>query len=243
MGIGKAIGTFLGGPIPGYIGTGLELLGGAKSLNERNLSPKDQAYGSLMGAFKAADQAGLHRLSVAGSPAGYSPAPMSEAQGLMNAGAMLRDRPSKKENELVDAQIQEARSRTMLNQANTRRALAGPQPGLGQDNPLPGKNHDGAPNPNGDRGTRVEPFPDLPATQEVQLGPFKGVGPNPEAFEVGLSEFLTGVLLYGPQWAKQALDDFSRRSSSRKKGAPGYVPKPPGGRPGAQPNQPGYIRR
>lgn len=115
------------------IGTGFELIGGAKQLFGRGEpGPAAQSYQSLKGAFRAADEAGLHRSLVAGSPAGYSPAPMSQAQGLLNAGSMLRaGRPSQLEKELVNAQIEEARSRTILNNANTRRALMGPQPGLG----------------------------------------------------------------------------------------------------------------
>lgn len=207
--LGKAAVGWLGGPVPGAIGTGLELLGGIKSATGSGGStPYTQSYDQLMGAFAAADKAGLHRLTVAGSPAGYSPAPMAEAQGLLDAGAALRSRPSKKETELIDAQIEEARSRTALNNANTRRSLLGPQPGLGGFTPRLRDSLDRAQD-GGDRGYRVEPTPDLGARQGVTLGDYTAWGPNPEPFEVGLSELLVGGLIYGPQWMYKFLKDES----------------------------------
>lgn len=201
--VAKSVGGFLGGPVPGMIGTGLELLGAGKQVFGSGApGPGRQSYDQLMGAFRAADQAGLHRLAVAGSPAGYSPAPMSEAQGLMAAGASLRNRPSAKEKELLDAQIEEARSRTILNQANARRAVMGPQPGLGGVSGSTGNllaALDAAAG-GGTRGVRNEPEAQLPARQRVTLGNLTGVGPNSEAFEVGVSELIAGMLIYGPQW-------------------------------------------
>lgn len=192
-----------------WLGPVTTALGGL--LGPKNPSPKQQAYGSLKGAFKAADEAGIHRLAVAGSPAGYSPAPSSAAEGIMAAGQQISNQVgSKKEGQLIDAQIEEARSRTMLNQANTRRALMGPQPNLGQvstraqnivdsdrtafDNTATGRN----------RRVVVDPERDLPATQTVTLGNMTGRGLNPEAFEIGLSELIAGAMIYGPQWAADA---------------------------------------
>lgn len=202
MGIFGKIGGFLGGPIPGLIGTGLELLGGAKSLAQGSPpGPGKQSYQQLMGAFKAADQAGLHRLAVAGSPAGYSPAPQSQAEGLLSAGAALRNRPSAKENELIEAQIEEARSRTALNNANARRAMDGPQPGLGGYSPrlsdLLSAHRDRV---GGPRGVRVEPEADVPLTGTSNAGKTPMVMPSEEAFSVGIDELLVGALIYGPQW-------------------------------------------
>lgn len=182
--------------------------------------PRQQAKGQLMGAFEAADKAGLHRLAVAGSPAGYSPVPSGQAEGLMRASETLRGlnqgkKSRAKEMELIDAQIEEARSRTALNEANARRAMSGPQPGLGGASPRLQRaleafdqSYRGA----GNRGVRVEPEGDLPATQTVTLGPYGGRGPFAEAFEVGISELIAGGLIYGPQWLAGAIKDMSSRA-------------------------------
>lgn len=202
----KSVGGFLTGGWPGAIGTGLELLGAGKQLFGRGEpGPGQQSYAQLMGAAKAADELGLHRSLVAGSPAGYSPAPMSQAQGLLNAGSALRQgRPSPKENELLDAQIEEARSRTILNNANAVRAFHGPQPGIGGNTTALGRAFDRLAN-GGERGIRREPEPDMPATQTVTLGDRTARGPNPEAFEVGMSELIAGGLIYGSQWMIEEL--------------------------------------
>lgn len=182
-----------GNPIMQGIGTGLNLLGAAKGLAAPG--PKGQSYESLMGAFKAADEAGLHRLSVAGSPAGYSPAPMSGAEGLMAAGQALRA-PSKKQDDLLDAQIEEARSRTFLNQANARRAMTGPQPGIGQGltRVLEGI----------ERGLRVLPRENEAFFRDVGRvdDPMKAIT-NP----VDLSEIVGSMLWYGPQGAYKKFNE------------------------------------
>lgn len=195
--------------LPGLkeVGLGLELIGAAKNVfGPKPPGPGRQSYEQLMGAFKAADEAGLHRLSVAGSPAGYSPAPSTAADGLLQAGQALQNTASqKKQDQLIDAQIAESRSRTILNEANSRRALAGPQPGLGSSLGQV-QAFDLAAN-GGARTVSVEPERDLPATQTVTLGNKTSRGLNPEAFEVGLSELIAGLLIHGPQWANSALKE------------------------------------
>ena len=233
---------FLGKAL-GAVGKGLGWLGGgsaaAKGLGTavqaaspfllKGPGPKAQSYGSLMGAFKAADEAGLHRLSVAGSPAGYTPAPSAAAEGLMSAGRSMAAQPnSKKQSQLLDAQIAEARSRTVLNQANARRALSGPQPGLGQAGNAVAEAFDRLAD-SGPRRISREPERDMPATQTVTLGDFTGRGPNPEAFEVGVSELLAGGLIYGPQWISSALKDAVENATparGRRRGSGGYRPRP-----------------
>lgn len=234
----KALGV-AGGPVGQLVGGGLELASGLKSAfgrGPKTYSPSEQAYGQLMGAFKAADKAGLHRLTVAGSPSGYSPVPQNESQGLLQAGQALRSMGDrKKENELIDAQIEEARSRTILNTANAKRAMSGPQPGLG--GPTVGIKDALDRAPDGSRrGVRVEPEPQLPARQKVTFGEHTSVGPNPEAFEIGLSELIAGILMHGPQWLYSGLGGGSLNSN--RSGRDLSVPKPK--RPGATPNQPGY---
>lgn len=196
------------------LGTALELGGAAHQIFGRPAGggARGQAYDQLMGAFKAADDAGIHRLAVAGSPAGYSPAPSNAAEGLMAAGRALGNGPSKKEEQLLDAQIAETRSRTMLNEANYKRALSGPQAGLGgarNIDPLAAALDAAA--GGGPRGVRNEPEPNLPARQKVTLGNNDAVGPNPEAFEIGISELVAGGLIYGPQWLANALQTQLRK--------------------------------
>lgn len=180
----------------------------------------------LVGAFQAADKYGLHRLAVAGSPAGYSPAPTVTRRGFAEAGQAIRDyglhRENKamaaKEKELIDAQIEETRSRTMLNNANSRRAFIGPQPGLGDITSRLGEAFDRLSN-GGSRTIRREPEADLPATSTVTLGPVSGRGPNAEAFEIGLSELIAGALIYGPQWlakGAQLLGNVNRENFKGK---------------------------
>lgn len=223
-------------PALGKVGSILSGIGGLFG-RKRGPSPSEQAYGQLQGAFKAADEAGLHRLAVAGSPAGYSPAPQHDGEGVMALGNAVReyaqDRTDKKtrqkQDALIDAQIEEARSRTILNQANARRAVSGPQPGLGQaSNPVQ-EAFDRLSN-DGSRRINREPERDQPATQTVTLGRFTGRGPNPEAFEVGLSELAAGVLMYGPQyaaeWAREMGEPAAENNRSRYNQRPKYRPKP-----------------
>ena len=124
---------------------------------------------------------------------------------------------NKKQGQLIDAQIEEARSRTMLNNANTKRALVGPQPNLGGPSVLTSRPEafdrtaEGGPRP-----VVVEPGRDVPATQQVTIGNRTGRGLNPDAFEVGISELIAGMLQYGPQWLFGAADDFGQSRTPQR---------------------------
>lgn len=224
------------------IGTLLSGVGGLFGATRKREKPRDTALEQLRGAFTAADEAGLHRLAVAGSPAGYSPAPSYAAEGLMNAGQAIARygeyregrKLARKNEELVDAQIAEVRSRTVLNEANARRALMVPQPGLGGAMPAIARAFDNTARGK-ERPVSIEPERDMPATQTVTFGDQTGRGLNPEAFEVGISELLTGLAIYGPQWLldRMGVDFNSNRSGGRQA---------QGRRPGAKPNEPGYRR-
>lgn len=200
---GAIVGGLTGNPLA-TIGTGLELLGaGKKVFGGDGPGPQAQSYQQLKGAFRAADEAGLHRLAVAGSPAGYSPVPAQAADGLMQAGQALRGHGLQaKEKELIDAQIAEARSRTALNNANSKRALMGPQPGLGghtagtiSDLVSAHRDQVGGPRP-----FKVEPARDVPLTGRTGIGDTSVVAPSEDAFSVGVDELVAGALIYGPQW-------------------------------------------
>lgn len=200
--------------------------------------PGGDPYGDLYKAqkvkYNVAREEGLHPLAVAGSPAGYAPAPMNTAQSAIDAGQAIASFGNKKqrekEQELIDAQIEEARSRTVLNQANARRALSGPQPGLGGTQG-PGSEILSALErvlAGGDLTGRREPYRNAPVGQTVRVGNQELKGINPDVFEVGLSELIAGAIMYGPQYLYGLLD----------KGKP--PADPDARRPGQQPNQPGY---
>lgn len=203
------------------LGQGLQLAGGLLGLGGGS-SPSDQSYGQLKGAFKAADEHGIHRLAVAGSPAGYSPAPMSAADGLLAAGDALRGN-DKKQEELIDAQIAEARSRTVLNEANARRASVGPSPHLNGSLPsiVPGGGADGR---------------DLDIRPQVNEAFWRAMGrPDNPVWAVNepvdLSELLGSLIFYGPQALFNRAQDAAQseptgRGSRPKDRAPIFNPTP-----------------
>lgn len=65
--------------------------------------------------------------------------------------------------------------------------------------PVGGEAYDKSPNVD-ERGVRVEPEGDLPATQTVTLGEQTARTPFSEAWETGLSELAAGAIIMGPQW-------------------------------------------
>lgn len=188
-----------------------------------------------------ADKYGLHRLSVIGSNPGYggvsSPDILGQsiteganalAGGIEAAGAAKRDKKldqiAAEQLELqklrTAAEVAEARSRTLFNEANTKKLIEGPTPSVnGTHGGIEGLTRGGTLD---GRTIVQEPARDLAARQKVTLGNRTAIGPNPEAFEVGLSELIAGTLVYGPQWAAQALREANReliaKQPSRPKG-------------------------
>lgn len=185
------------------IGTIIGVASGLKKLfGGGGVGPYKQSFHANRGAFDAGAKYGLHPLAMVGSATGYAPVGDASGEGLADIYNALQDRKQEKEDgklrakeeALIDAQIEEARSRSQLNRVNAIRPFFGP--GGIQDLGTPGRD----PGALGDRGTRREPTPDLGATQTLSLGRHTAVGPNPEAFEVGLSELAAGLAVYGPQW-------------------------------------------
>lgn len=115
-----------------------------------------------------------------------------------------------KEATLIDAQIAESRSRTLLNAANAKR-VAYP------DRPLINGTNGGIETLDG-RPLVKEPARNIPARQKVQLGKHEAIGPSPEAFEVGLSELIAGGLIYLPQWmwAESELSKPPKKTADQK---------------------------
>lgn len=213
----------------GLIGSvGSSLLGGIfgkKKQKNDTAFQREFAQKGLGWKIQDGKKHGLHPLaSIGGVGAQYQPtagSPMADAaagvgRGIETYAARRQDAPlAKKQAELIDAQIAESRSRTLLNASNARRPIYGPTPGVtGVTSGLEGMD----PGEGGTRPVRREPTPDMPARQKVSLGKDSAVGPNPEAFEVGISELLAGAAIYGPQWLAKKI---SRNMSSRaQKNAP-----------------------
>ena len=192
---------------------------------------------AIKSTVKAARELGIHPLAALGSGATYAPAGsmgnsafLADAadnvgQGIRQAAeARARSRAEAdgremgaKQVQLIDAQIEEARSRTLLNAANAKR-LIGPQlPRVSGDRGglevmSGGNTMDGRP-------IVKEPAADLPARQRVQLGNISATGLNPDAFEVGVSELAAGLLIYGPQWLYNWANEPVKRTGGRR--APG----------------------
>ncbi len=160
-----------------------------------------------------AKAAGIHPLAAIGAASGYTnPFQGSSPTGSAIGDGIAASRTSKldsRQAKLIDAQILESQSRTILNQANAKRAL--PSPGLG-GGPLTAFStpRDGGTG----RGVRTEPEADLSGVQSVNLGKFTGWGPSSEAFEVGISEIVAGAAIYGPQWVAKALAALYRNTKA-----------------------------
>lgn len=212
-------------------------------LGKKKSKPWKTAYKTTMALARAADELGIHRLSLlSGAPGGYSGidgdsvlgdsvryASDAVARGIEANEAAKRDAADREANQevealnraLVTAEIAEARSRTLLNEANAKRLLEGPRP---QTNGT----HGGAEMLLG-RQVSQDPARDMPALQIGDLGGMKAYGPNVDLFEIGLSELIAGGLIYGPQWlygaatTKLSPEEYRRQEKRRQEeglGAP-----------------------
>lgn len=209
---------------------------GPKAGNKRDqVRTRDMAYegakgasrGALRGAINEGRRHGLHPLaSIGAAQSGYSPITTGSTIGdgisalgsavAQGGEALAGKKLAAKQEELLEAEITEAQSRTLLNNVNARRAALEPSIPTGSQGgmpsiyvTLPGGRDPGKSGK--DRGIDRRPTPDQGATQNVSFGNFTGVGPNPEAFEVGLSELAAGALIYGPQWLyDKALEQYAR---------------------------------
>lgn len=200
----------------GSVAQGIGGLAGAFGKGDTKKHTLDAHRELMRGIDESAKKYRIHRLAMLGSTGGgYGPVQSQGdriGQGLAQVGDAFQSygaakssaRLDKKQAELIDAQIAESRSRTMLNVANSKHHISGPVIGNpsgvggGLETVLPNQGRD--PGTQGDRGVRREATPDQGATQRVSLGNVTGIGPNPEAFEVGISELIAGALIYGPQW-------------------------------------------
>lgn len=204
---------------------------------------------AIRSSVKAARQLGLHPLSVLGSGATYAPVgSMGNSSFLADAADNIgqgfreavenRERRradaaeaqsasafQAKQTELIDAQIEEARSRTFLNAANAKRLLGPVMPRVSGDRG--GLEKLGASGTLDGRPIRMEPASNMPARQKVQLGNVGATSLNPDAFEVGVSELAAGLMIMGPQWLwNWANTPVERTGGRRAPGENNEVPTP-----------------
>jgi len=202
------------------------VLGGLSGFFGKDSAPSQgrQIYSQVQGAVTAGKEFNLHPLAVLGNTSSYAPAPANNVQdglasmgnALQNMGQMKADKAAAaKANELMDAQIAEARSRTLLNLGNANRAMVGPSAPTGATGGLEqivgGAGTTYSPHVTHNQSKRpmaVEPERDYPVTSRVGVGDKSVWVPNPEAFEVGLSELIAGAMVMGPQLLWQHYDDW-----------------------------------
>lgn len=116
--------------IVGSIGS--SLLGGLfgrRSQKREQALQREFAQNSLRWNVQQARAEGLHPLVGAGQPgAQYQPSHASPMQGALEgvSQALASRAGQKKQDQLLEAQIEEAQSRTILNKANAQRAMIGP---------------------------------------------------------------------------------------------------------------------
>lgn len=187
MGIFSAIGSVVGGLI------------GARSVSNQQKKAHQFEKRRIQTLAKDAKAAGIHPYAALGAGAGYSnpftssPAGSFIGDGVAAAGQGIDEEFGKsaskslasKQGELLDAQIAEARSRTVLNSANAKRTLIGPS----------------AP---------TDPFAMRKENALIEVRLENGTIvkiPNPDVYEVGPTELVTGrTLLEGGRGVKAAQD-------------------------------------
>jgi hypothetical protein len=229
-GAAKVAGPLLqvGGTLSGN--PGLTAAGGF--LGGLGSKPKVYSSGdSLRSTVKAARELGIHPLAALGAAgSGFTQVDGGSAfrdaaeateravdRSAAKSGEALNAQLARKQMEVADAEIAEARSRTLINEAEHKRLIFGPrQPTNGTHGGIEMLDR---------RPVVQDPARNLASRQQVQLGGSVATGPNPEAFEVGLSELMAGAIIYGPQWA---YDFLKRQSKSRPRPdlPKGTVPTP-----------------
>lgn len=193
---------------------------------------------ALKAQVRAGAKVGLHPLASIGGNFGYSD-PASVLGEIARGGSQIADRLEDLERSrkaeagdkedrsrlralaeaqiaLTEAEIAEARSRTLLNQANAKRVLVGPRlldngthGGMEMQDRTAreGKALDG-------RKVKMDPVRDAPLhTQSTTPGGDTYYLPNPDLFEVGINEIIGGGLWLLPQWLQKQL---SRKLSPKE---------------------------
>lgn len=199
--------------IVGSIGSSiLGGLFGRKNQKDQTALQREFAQNSLRWNIQQARAEGLHPLVGAGQPgAQYQPSQASPMQGALAgiSDVLLSQSGRKKQEQLVDAQIEEAQSRTILNKANAQRALLGPN----------------APN--------TDPFKMRSENALIRVKLENGdiiLMPNPDVYEISPTELATArVLMEGSRMADlEAWNNQMKETYGGSGGGREGPPLPPG---------------
>jgi len=158
---------------------------------------------------KDARLAGIHPLAAMGAASGYqnpfggaSPSGTAIGDGMAALGQLRQRKDQTKnrslETKLLNSQIAETQSRTILNQANAKRSLVGP-------------------------GSPVDPYAPRQENALVKVKLEDGTivwMPNPDVYEIGPTELATGRILLEGGRAVEAIDSSPKqREPKPKRGA------------------------
>lgn len=178
---------------------------------------------------REAKKHGIHPLAALGQASAYqnpfmgNPVGDALASGIAGADAAYEQKKAEeaakplqdKRIELLDAQIAESRSRTLLNAGNAKRALVGNQGHLGTVGGLEALDNVVTPNGVVKRPVEVDPSKNVPMRQHVVIGDKQVVGINPEATEgQSIGELLGAAMIYGPQLYGQWLRSLPKKKNS-----------------------------
>lgn len=201
----------LGGAL---LSAGGRLLGGIFGQNNQAATQGDVTAREMRAKIETGKEFGLHPLAAIGAQTSgyagnYLGDALGDAAGALGEGyAKARDPLSKKQGELIDAQVEEARSRTLLNKAEAASRIR-----ASMDPHGPGS------------GPQAPGIQRTPLIQRVDSPDGKhGYGLNPDAFEIGLGELLTGLVFYGPQFVYQWGEDAWKYMQSHQ--GPKTAPRP-----------------
>lgn len=182
---------------------------------------------ALKSTVKAGSKVGLHPLASIGSNTGYTDTgnsliaaaragnelgdAITDIEDRRRAGALEKDQRARQKR-LDDAQIAaaeadiaEARSRTILNLTNVKRQLNGPMV-PGGNGALGGLEQVLAEGPK--RDTKIEEIRDLPLLVQSTVDGKTAYVPNPDLAEMGVGEAAMAALILAPQYGYQYLKEF-----------------------------------
>lgn len=203
---------------------GSSLLGGlfGRSAAKRQAAlQREFAQKGIQWRVADAKKAGIHPLAALGSPgASYTPvsgSPMGDAMADIASSigqeAVARRQASgnkslnAKREQLLDAEIAEARSRTLLNHANAKRTIIGP-------------------------GARHDPFAMRKENALIEVKLENGsrvLVPNPDVYEIGPTELVTGRSLLeagrGVAAARRALQPSRKTREPKSSREPKLPPR------------------
>lgn len=184
------------------LGAALPFLGGAMDRRDK----RTHAGREMAQKIETGKRFGLHPLaSIGAQTSGFQPvmsqAMTSAGQSIQQGMARAADRKGeaalqRKQEQLIDEQILEARSRTLLNTANARRAAVGP-------------------------GSAVDPYAPRKENALISVRLENGetvLVPNPDVYEISPTELATGrIVLEGGRQVERATNPKPRSSGADRR--------------------------